>query len=272
MKIVSLVENTKYNELVDCIHGLSLYVETKRHKILFDVGPDDLFLQNAKKLNVDISKVDTVIISHGHSDHGGGLNCFLKNNSIAKIYIRRNAFGEYYSLANGFEKYIGLDKSLKDNERFIFTDNELKIDDELYLFSNITEKRFISSAGNTLMMKENLKFVQDNFLHEQILVISENNKNYMFTGCSHNGIINILSKYKEKVGGNPLFCFGGFHLYNPSLKKYAGDELITGIADELKKYDCTFYTMHCTGAEAYLKIKLNAKNVKYLSCGERITV
>ena len=67
MRITSLVENTTKSEL-KTKHGLSLYIETKSHKILFDLGSDSTLFENAMKRNIDISKVDTVIISHGHFD------------------------------------------------------------------------------------------------------------------------------------------------------------------------------------------------------------
>ena len=76
MRITSLVENTTKSEL-KTKHGLSLYIETKSHKILFDLGSDSTLFENAMKRNIDISKVDTVIISHGHFDHGGALKKFL---------------------------------------------------------------------------------------------------------------------------------------------------------------------------------------------------
>ena len=56
--------------------GLVFYIETKKHKVLFDVGQSALFLSNAHRLNIDIQKVDTLVISHGHYDHGGGLEDF----------------------------------------------------------------------------------------------------------------------------------------------------------------------------------------------------
>ncbi|AFV12532.1 metallo-beta-lactamase family protein [Thermacetogenium phaeum DSM 12270] len=72
MLIKTLVENTSISKDFGSEHGLSLYIETKKHKILFDVGASELFLQNAKKLNVNIADVDFLVISHGHYDHGGG--------------------------------------------------------------------------------------------------------------------------------------------------------------------------------------------------------
>ena len=87
MRIVPLVENTTKSEL-KAKHGLSLYIETKLHKILFDLGSDNTLFENAVKRNIDISKVDTVIISHGHFDHGGALKKFLDVNSSANIYVQ----------------------------------------------------------------------------------------------------------------------------------------------------------------------------------------
>ena len=96
MKIISLVENRTKS---DCKakHGLSLYIETKTHKILFDLGSDDTLFDNAVRRNIDVSKVDTVIISHGHFDHGGALKKFLEVNSFAKIYVQKEAFEPHYS-------------------------------------------------------------------------------------------------------------------------------------------------------------------------------
>lgn len=97
MKIVTLVENTTEREDLQSKHGLCLYIETERHKILFDLGPDDTFLHNAKVCGVDIKAVDTVIISHGHSDHGGGLGAFLQVNHTANVYVHPEAFLPHYN-------------------------------------------------------------------------------------------------------------------------------------------------------------------------------
>lgn len=77
MLIKVLIENTAISKDFGCEHGLSLYIETGDRKILFDVGASELFLENAKKLGVDVSDVDYLVISHGHYDHGGGLRAFL---------------------------------------------------------------------------------------------------------------------------------------------------------------------------------------------------
>ena len=96
MKITALVENQSDCEL-RAKHSLSLYIETKNHKILFDVGPDNTLFANSDILHIDLSKVDTVILSHGHIDHGGALEQFLKINHNAKVYAQKGVFEKHYS-------------------------------------------------------------------------------------------------------------------------------------------------------------------------------
>lgn len=110
MLIKTLVENTSISKDFGSEHGLSLYIETKKHKILFDVGASELFLQNAKKFDVSIADVDFLVISHGHYDHGGGLKTFFKENTKAEVFLHRLAFEKHYAIRPNDElEFIGLD-------------------------------------------------------------------------------------------------------------------------------------------------------------------
>ena len=100
MKIVNLIEDTKGVNGCHHEHGLSFYIETENHKLLLDTGATDAFLDNAIVLGIDLKKVDTVIISHGHYDHTGGLLAFTAINPSAKIYIQKAACGEFYNYRN----------------------------------------------------------------------------------------------------------------------------------------------------------------------------
>ena len=111
MRIVSLVDNISERSDIGSEHGLSFYIETTNHKILFDLGASALFSKNAEILGIDLELVDTVIISHGHYDHGGGLKHFMTINQKAKIYIKKEAFLDYYSIKeDGFE-YIEIGRA-----------------------------------------------------------------------------------------------------------------------------------------------------------------
>ena len=87
MKIVTLVENTCGYEGCIAEHGLSLYIETEKHKLLLDTGQTDAVVKNAEVLGVDLSLVDTVILSHGHYDHSGGILPFSQINHTAQIIM-----------------------------------------------------------------------------------------------------------------------------------------------------------------------------------------
>jgi len=129
LKITALVENRSEGKLKPK-HGLSLYIETEKHKLLFDLGPDATLFENAKKKNIDVSEIDTVIISHGHKDHGGALQRFLQINSKAKIYVQRRAFEQHFSKFLFFVVNVGLDRRFENHSQVILVDGDIEIDEE----------------------------------------------------------------------------------------------------------------------------------------------
>lgn len=262
MKITVLSENTPFSDEFNTEHGLSLLIETDNHKILFDTGQTNLFAENAEKLGINLTDVDIAIISHGHYDHSGGLNKFLEINPTAPVYLSCHAFEPHYS---GTERYIGMDISLKSSKRLIFTNDIFKIDDELTLFScNDKTNQFpIDSAG--LFMKSNDELIPDNFIHEQYLMINENDKNILISGCSHKGILNIVHWLK------PNILVGGFHFMKLDVKSDDRKKLIDS-AKILNKTDIEFYTCHCTGIEQFDFLKQYINKLKYISCGQEIMI
>lgn len=258
MKITSLLENTTLNNSYKTEHGLSLYIETKNHKILFDMGQTDLFVENAKTLGINLEDIDIAILSHGHYDHGGGLEKFLKINTKAPVYLSRFAFGDYY---NGQEKYIGLDKKIKNNKRLIFTDDNTVINNNMTLYSCNSFERKHNPGSSGLTELSNGIFEPDKFLHEQYLLINENDKKILISGCSHKGILNITDWFLPDV------LVGGFHFSKLSL-----DDKLKEYAEYLDKSDTAFYTCHCTGTIQYDFMKTHMRNLHYLSCGSTIEV
>ncbi len=264
MRITALVENVSNSEL-KATHGLSLYIETHEHKILFDLGPDNTLFDNAEARNINLSEVDIVIISHGHMDHGRALRRFLDINSSARIYIQRKAFLPHYTKVLFLKVGVGLDKRLENHPQVTLVEGDLQIDEELRLFtvSNI-EKCY--SKVNDVLFEEKQK---DNFLHEQNLIIKES-QSVLVMGCGHAGVVNILEKAEQY---DPQVCIGGYHLFDPVTKKTVSDTLLNQIAVELQGYPGTkFYTCHCTGNTAYQYLADRIPNMFRLSCGQTIVV
>ena len=110
MKFKILVDNCVDQPDVKGELGFSLYIEHQGFKVLFDLGQSNIFEENAKLFNIDISSIDALVLSHGHYDHTGGLNRFFELNSKAKIYLKGGvAFNKYNT--NG--KYIGIPQEVK---------------------------------------------------------------------------------------------------------------------------------------------------------------
>lgn len=258
MQITVLAENTSLNENITAEHGLSLYIEACGKKLLFDMGQSDLFFKNAKTLGIDLSKVDIAVLSHGHYDHGGGLETFLSINKTAPVYISKNAFLDYY---NGTEKYIGLDKSLADDPRFVFLDKTTKIQDGFILYNCNESEKSVELGSFGLLQRTENGFEDDRFDHEQYLEIIEDGKRALVSGCSHKGILNIVKWFE------PDALVGGFHF-----SKLPLDGTLEGYAKTLAAYDTAFFTCHCTGTEQYEFMKKYIPRLSYISAGTVIKI
>ena len=267
-KIITLVENTTLSKDYHSKHGLCFYIETKKHKMLFDLGKDNLFIQNAKKMNIDITKIDTVIISHGHKDHGGALKEFMSVNPSAKIYIKKEAFEPHYIKVFGVQFSVGLDVELQHEKQIILVEKDMWIDDELFLFSNVMQEGNCLKSNKYLYRKKQGNLLLDDFCHEQSLIINSDGKNTLISGCSHTGIINIINKAEKLVSQDIISVVGGFHLYNPPTRKYESNKIIDSITTSLLEKKSIYYTCHCTGERAFKRMKnILGDRINYLSVG-----
>ena len=239
MKIVTLVENTACSEQFRPEHGLSLYIETGDHRILFDMGQTDAFARNAEKLGIDLSEVDFAVLSHGHYDHGGGLETFLGLNTKAPVYVHEEVFGNYY---NGTEKYIGLSASLMSSQRLIRGKGIRQLYPGIRLLDCNDLSWQFDSCG--LNRREGDRFLPDAFRHEQYLEITEAGKRILLSGCSHKGIVNIAAYFQPDV------LIGGFHL-----NKVKDTTALSDIAKKLYAINAAYYTGHCTGSMQFDRMK-----------------
>lgn len=246
-KMVVLMEDTCGAGKCIAEHGFSLYIETEKHHLLMDTGASDKTLINAQLLSVDLSKVDTIVLSHGHYDHSGGMLAIAKMCPEAKIYMQHSAADAYY---HG-ERYIGIAPEIEELPGVCLlgeSDSAYEIDEELTLFSGISGRRFWPKSNLVLSRLEGERLVQDDFLHEQCLVID---KKILITGCAHNGILNILDRFRELYGDNPETVITGFHMMKKTDYDAEEIDIIRKTAEELASMNTVFYTGHCTGQKAY---------------------
>lgn len=265
MKIIVLMENTISEEYLECTgeetgiirknlkaeHGLSLYIETEAHKLLVDTGASGGFIENAANLNVDLKAVDTIFLSHGHYDHGGGIMAFHDINPTAPVYIRENAFFPYYHKKKDGLKYIGLDPHTFQLPQVVTVDGNKRLDEELSLFTNVTGA-YPRPLGNRTLVDST--GAPDSFSHEQYLLIRSQGRSVLVSGCAHNGILNIMEEARHLYGAYPDIVLSGFHTFMPAYTEQ-DYESIRELGRELLKYPTLFFTGHCTGEEPFAILK-----------------
>lgn len=277
MKVTVLVENSIDKGIdgadnLESAHGLALYIEIEKHKILFDIGPDDKIINNAEIMGIDLTQVDTVIISHGHNDHGGGLEAFFKINSKARVYLHKYATDDLYSSGPGRRPaYIGLDKELieRNSSRFTFIEKDMEIFPGLKIFEHIEGQFPRSITNGNLSRKEEDKMMPDDFRHEIVASLEIEGSRYIFTGCAHSGIVNMVNRVlKDSREPEVSAVFGGFHLYSGGQMLNAPPEYLEALIKELKALGMDYYSGHCTGHHNFNVIKEElGPHLKHLNTG-----
>ncbi len=225
-------------------HGFSVIVEKDQDPpIVFDTGSSDVFIKNAEILGKDLTKVEKIIISHGHYDHAGGLRYLSKFGKKFKVYVRQEIFTPKYS----DERFIGLDwKDLRGSFEFAtITQKVTEITRGVYAFGPAEMKNDFEQPDTYFYILKDGQKIKDFFDDELSLVIDEDDGIVLITGCAHRGIVNIVEDATKTFGKKIKVLIGGFHLYKSPLSK------IEKTLNALKAFGIKrIMPYHCTGDQA----------------------
>lgn len=268
---VTIIVDNKSDNGMQGEWGLSILIQYADKKILLDAGSSKLFLENMKKLGIDVTDIDYAVLSHAHYDHANGLPTFLNINDKAKLYIQECTANDCYAKKKIFRKYIGIPRKMiaRYTDRIIKVSGDYKITDGVWLIPHKTEG--LERIGQRELMYRKTKdgWIPDDFAHEQSLVIDTDKGLVILNSCSHGGAANIINEVKATFPDKNVYgLIGGFHLFNKSeaeIREVAGKIRDTGI-----EYICTG---HCTKDRAFgiLKEELGDK-VNQMSVGYRIVI
>ena len=214
MKIQIISEGSTKFDYLKRRWGLSMLIDDD---VLFDTFcTGELLKADLIKFNIDMQKIKHIILSHEHWDHTGGLWYVLENTNDVKVYICSKFSDEFKRKVKEYNcQLIEVTKSIPIKEN-IFTSGE------------------IEGTYN------------DKPIYEQSLIIKQNDRMAVLTGCSHPGILKILSliglENKEKIN----LLLGGLHLMDKQQKEISE---ITTILDLIYRID-KIAAFHCTGGKA----------------------
>lgn len=209
--VTILYDNYVFTEGTKADWGFACLIEGTEKTILFDTGTQpDIFWHNIEKLNIDINKVDIIVISHEHGDHTGGLASFLEKKNDVPVYAPVS-FSEKFK--NGVRQAGA---------------KLVEVSEPLEICKNV-----LSTGEMGTMVKE------------QSLVLDTSQGGVVITGCAHPGIADIVKRGVTLLKKEVYFTFGGFHLMQHSPEQV--QRIIQQFKEAgIKKCGAT----HCTGENA----------------------
>jgi len=263
LKLTILVENTVYKQGLLAEHGLSILMEFRDKKYLFDSGQGMALKHNAQKLGVDFKQLDGLILSHGHYDHTGGVGMLLKSNPKLDIYAHPDFQIDRYSQRD--KRLVPVSYSGPEIEEFHAISNLTEIENGMFLTGEI--KHAENYLNQKYKKKENGGYRTDDFTDDLSLYFEGENGLIIILGCSHKGVENIIEEITAKSGKNKIDkIIGGMHLM------HADSDRLEELGESLAELNAdAVYPLHCTGksAASYFRRKLGEK-IKFAGVGSII--
>lgn len=252
LKMTVLIDNVAEAPLAS-EWGLSILIKADDRTILLDTGASDLFAQNADALGIDLTTVDTGILSHAHYDHADGMETFFSLNQDATFLVREGSCENCFGIKEGDLRYIGIRKGVLDRyeARIQHVNGVCEICDGIWLVPHRKADYSAIALRNDLYTVDQGERLPDDFAHEQSLVIDTGHGLVVFNSCSHTGMSNILKDISELLGRSDVCAYvGGLHLY-----KMTDEELDTLSAEIASTSVEHIFTGHCTGDHAFSFLK-----------------
>lgn len=264
MTLTTLSENLVPGNKLRAEHGFSVLIETPDGSALFDTGQSDLFFENAQKLKKDLSKVQSVVLSHAHYDHAGGLEAFCGINPLAKVYVKPDFFLPKYKN----ERFISVHHSPEVLNRIKVLDKPRAILPDVWVMTEIPVLHEADTHFGHFFTEHGGQRVPDTFTDELYLAILKKHKVSVISGCSHRGITNILEAAFAHFKLPFDLVLGGFHLKDEAI----GQAKHT--AEAIRRFNIErIGASHCTGAEGYAVLReLLDDRVFYNGVGTSLTI
>ncbi|MDD4493804.1 MAG: MBL fold metallo-hydrolase [Eubacteriales bacterium] len=256
MKIYILTDNRARKRGYLAEHGLSIFIEHENNTILFDTGQSNVYCHNASNMGLDLSKVNHIVLSHGHYDHCGGLVCFPKYNRFPKVYIHGDAFTKRYARnPDGTYQDVGIPWSIDNyshiKENIVFTQKSLQIAQDVFLYGEIPSTAAFEGIPEGFHIGDGTDKSADMMKDEQMLVIDTDKGLCIFLGCSHPGVVNCLNYVLKQFPNKKIdMLVAGMHLDN-----IAPLRLQMTIQAMLDFDIQRIIPLHCTGIFAICEMK-----------------
>jgi len=256
IKITTITENTVptgFGQLGE--HGLSFLIEYGDRNILLDTGQGLALANNAIRMGADLKKTDTVVLSHGHYDHTGGLKTLMNLGAKYELIAHPDVFSEKLAMHPKLG-FIPIGAPLKRDAleesgvRIRLGTEPVEVAKGVTATGEIPMKTEYEKIEPMLFVREGGKEIPDPIADDQALIIDADEGLVVLFGCAHRGIINTLTKIQEITGKEKIHTvIGGLHL------ERAPEAQIAKTIAALGKYEPrSIQPAHCSGARAVTQL------------------
>lgn len=268
--IAILVDNTAQRLDLAVEHGLAFWAQAGGAHILFDSGQGAALEPNAAALDIDLNQVDTVVLSHGHYDHTGGLETLFRRGLQPRIFMHPNAMRMRYGcLQTPPHKPIGMPAriaaAISGAQHIVQTAKPARITPHVWSTGLIPRRTSFEDTGGRFYTDPECT-VKDEIPDDQALWTECAAGLVVLLGCAHSGLVNTLDYISALSGGIPIHAvIGGMHLLN------ASEERLTATLDALQRYNIQVLApCHCTGeAPAALLAQRFPEQFAHVGAGSR---
>ncbi len=250
--------------------GLSLFIEDNNKNILLDVGSSDLFIENAKAMDIELLKLDYLVLSHGHHDHTWGLPYLIRHYKMKGLQKEdapetiAHPFAFYPRISPKGKKF---DPMVSDKELGIHFNLQLSkepkwLTERLVYLGEIPRNNDFESKESMVQVVTPEGVIDDYTLDDTALAYKGKEGLVIITGCSHSGICNIVEYAKKVCGDERIYdIVGGFHLMNSE------EHIIKETAKYMENNTPeVLHPCHCTGLKAKIELSKVA-NVQHIGVG-----
>lgn len=251
MKLTVLMDNTT---IIDQPYigesGLSFLIETEDETVIFDTGWTPLFLSNARKMRIDLTKASAVVISHGHNDHTGGLAALgrLMNRAGKKVPLVLHPLSlekKCWENPKGITEEIGIPSDLDTLEAYfqlLPSVKPVRIGRSLLFLGEIPRPEGEQHEAIGYVVNAENQRIPDHLKDDSALVYEGRDGLVVITGCSHSGVPNLLRYVNDLYPGEKIRALiGGFHMLSREETWLAVE------AAKIKEFEPeTIYPCHCT--------------------------